>query len=338
VVWKEVPGVEVAAVADDDEAGLREALGRTGAAKGYRDYREMLVGERPDIAAVCPRWIDRHHEMLLACAASGCHVYMEKPFCRDLAEADEVVEAFERRGLKLAIAHLNRYRPEFAMAKRLLADGAIGEVMEFRGRGKEDARGGGEDLWVLGTHVLDLMLGLGGEAGSCYATVMADGRPVTRADVREGNEGIGPLAGDAIDATYHLKSGAAGYFASRRNQRGEPSRFGLRVFGSRGVIDFPSDGPVRVLPDPAWTAVQGGAGWVPVAEFAGQQPDPDRPQGNRAAVLDLIAAIGENRQPLSSLHDARAATELIAAVFESHRQRGPVAIPLANRENPLGML
>ena len=53
--------------------------------------------------------------------------------------------------------------------------GAIGQLMELRGRGKEDRRGGGEDLWVLGTHVMDLIRTFGGQPGWCYASVQQDG-------------------------------------------------------------------------------------------------------------------------------------------------------------------
>ena len=43
------------------------------------------------------------------------------------------------------------------MARDLIEAGRIGQVLEIRARVKEDQRGGGEDLWVLGSHVLDLM-------------------------------------------------------------------------------------------------------------------------------------------------------------------------------------
>ncbi len=68
------------AVADDNPSGLKEAIPRTGAAKGYANYREMLEKERPNIVAICPRWTDQHREMALACAEHGAHMYMEKPF------------------------------------------------------------------------------------------------------------------------------------------------------------------------------------------------------------------------------------------------------------------
>ena len=60
--------------------------------------------------------------------------------------------------------------------------------------------------------------------------------------------------------------------------------------------------------------------------------------GNLLAVKDLIAAVEEDRQPVSSIYEARTATEMIVAVFEAQRVGQPVTFPLANRENPLTML
>ena len=79
-VWTDVPQCEVVAVADEQEAGRREAQKRTKAPVAYADFREMLDKERLNIVAVAPRWIDQHREMALAAAEHGCHIYMEKPF------------------------------------------------------------------------------------------------------------------------------------------------------------------------------------------------------------------------------------------------------------------
>src|SRR5438094_8520511 len=129
---------------------------------------------------------------------------MERPRCRTMAEADEMVTACERHHVKLAIAHQTRYSPRIERVRELIAEGRIGDILELRGRGKEDARGGGEDLMVLGTHIMDLIRFLAGDPDWCFACVTQHGRPVTRSEVREGNEGIGPLAGDAIIALYGL--------------------------------------------------------------------------------------------------------------------------------------
>ena len=339
-VWKSIPNTLVAAVADDNEAGLAKGMGRSGAIKGYSDYRKMLSSEKLDIVAVCPRWVDQHHEMAMQAAAHGCHVYMEKPFCRDLSEADDIIEAFEAKNLKLAIAHTNRYRPELEIVRRLIKDGEIGEILEIRARGKEDSRGGGEDLWVLGTHVLDLMHTLIGDVEMCFATVTANGKRVTKSDVKEGDEGLGPLAGDGIDAMYLFKNGVTGFFASHRDHKGKPSRFALKVFGSRGVIEFPSGPAVHILKDPSWSPGRSGSKWIQITSGGVGKPESPvaAPKGNHAAVLDLIAAIEQDRQPISGMYDARAATEMILSVFESHRAGGPVSFPLANRKNALAML
>ncbi|MFQ5733836.1 MAG: Gfo/Idh/MocA family protein, partial [Planctomycetaceae bacterium] len=170
-----------------------------------------------------------------------CHVYMEKPFVRTLAEADDVVKAAEMRHLKLAIAHTNRYSPTREVVRRLMTKGEIGDVLEYRARGKEDGRrGGGEDLWVLGTHMLDLMRSFAGDVRSCFARVTEKGKPVTKAHVKEGNEGIGPLAGDGLNATYVFRNNRTGYFASHRGMGGRPSRFGIQIFGSKGVLEMTS--------------------------------------------------------------------------------------------------
>ena len=60
--------------------------------------------------------------------------------------------------------------------------------------------------------------------------------------------------------------------------------------------------------------------------------------GNADAVADLLTSIEQDRQPISSMYDARAATEMIVSVFESQRQSRPVSFPLENRDNPLTML
>ena len=63
-----------------------------------------------------------------------------------LAEADEMVEACERHHVKLAISHQTRYSPRAQRIKELIADGRLGDILELHGRGKEDARGGGQAL------------------------------------------------------------------------------------------------------------------------------------------------------------------------------------------------
>ncbi len=343
-VWKSFDDCEVVAVADPVEAGRAKAIERTGAARGYADYRAMLDQEQPQIVAICPRWVDQHHEMALACAEHGSHMYLEKPFARTLGEADEIVRACEMRHLKLAVAHISRYSPHLAIIRKLIAEGAIGDVLEIRARGKEDARGGGEDLWVLGTHVLDLMRAYAGEPETCYATLRQAGQRVTKEHVRAGNEGLGPLAGDRVDAQYRFRSGVIGHFSSQKGAGGNPNRFGLRIYGSKGVIDHTSGygNPGYLIQDSHWSGPTSKAKWQTISSQGIDQPETltatGYEGGNPAAARDLIEAIEQDRPPKCSLAEARGAIEMVLAVFESHRTGGPVPMPLTATGNPLDRL
>jgi len=343
-VWLKVPQTEVVAVADEHKGGREAAVQRIGAQRGYADFREMLAKEKLDIVAICPRWVDQHHAMLMACAEHACHVYMEKPFVRDLQEADEVVRAMEMRHLKLGIATTNRYSPVHQLVKKLVEDGEIGDVLEVRSRGKEDSRrGGGEDLWVLGTHKLDLLRYFVGDIATCYAIATEKGRPITKHDVYDGAEGIGPLAADEIDAMYTFKdSRIVGYFSSHRGVEGIPARFGLAICGSKGVLLTRSGylSRAHILKDPSWGRTA--SKWIPITSAGIGQPEPRKNElrnyGHTDAILDLLQAIEQDRQPLAGLYDARATIEMIAAIFDSQRLGGPVTFPLKNRRNPLTML
>jgi len=345
-VWREIDRAEVIAVADDDERGRWAARSRTGAERAYSDYHKMLEEEKLDIVAVAPRWINEHRDMMVAAAEHGCHIYTEKPFCRDLTEADAIVSACEMRHLKLAISHQTRWTPTLEVVKREIDNGLIGRVLEIRGRGKEDARrGGGEDLWVLGSHVLDLMRVFGGDPTTCHATVYANGEPVTRSHVHEGPEGIGPIAGDAINATYTLPDGVTGFFGSHRAAAGSPSRFGIQIFGTEGVIEFLTGHlpACHVLQDSSWSPGRSGKKWVPISSNgvgeAETLPRTGLHGGNVLAVNNLIDCIENPEQdPKCSMYDARWTVEMIAGVFESHRTGGPVTLPLKQRENPLTLL
>ena len=341
--WLEIPETSIVAVADDDADGLKTASERLGVTKLYPDYRVMLQKEKPDIVAICTRWLDQHRDMILASTAVGAHVYMEKPFCRTLLEADEIVRSCEQAHVKLCIAHPTRFSPTLETLKELIGNGVIGDVLEYRGRGKEDRRGGGEDLWVLGTHVMDMILALGGQPQWCFATVTEGGVAVRENHVTEGKEGIGLLAGDTVRSMYGMPDGSTAYFASKRHMRRRPSRYGLQIFGSRGVIEL-LEGPlpsVKYLADPSWSPGRSNAHWQNISSAGIGVPEPLKaPISSRhyLGIKELIHAIENDCQPKGSVYDARNATEMILAIFDSHRMGKPVSLPLNNRQHPLSML
>jgi predicted dehydrogenase len=344
VVWNEIEQAEVVAVADPDPKGLAAATRRLRAPKGYADYRQMLEKERPQIVSVAPRWLDCHHDMVLACTELGCHVFLEKPMCQSLEQADEMIAALERRNLKLAIAHQTRYSPALAHVQKAIAQGLLGDILELRGRGKEDRRGGGEDLMVLGTHVMDLMRFFAGHPQWCFARVRDDQRSVTESDVRDGAEGIGPLAGDEIHAMYRFDGIAMGYFSTHRARHGVSKRFGLQIYASKGILTMTTGAMPEIwfVQDPSWQPGRSKAQWKRISSGGIDRPetlnDPHHHYGNRLIALDLIRAIETDTQPKGSMYDGRAALEMILAVYESHRLNAPVRLPLRNRKHPLSVL
>ncbi len=340
VAWKSIEQAELIAVADEDEKGRADAAARLGVSRHYADYRQMLEKERPQIVTVAPRWADCHRDMALACAEAGCHVFLEKPMCRSLAEADEIVAAFEKRGLKLAMAHQTHYSPTLDRVREIIEQGRIGDVVEIRGRGKEDmSRGGGEDLIVLGSHTMDLMRVLAGDPQWCSARVLAGGKSITKSDVREGREGLGPLAGDEIHASYRFDKGQMGYFSTRRSGAGAGARYAVQVFGTKGVLAMGMSAlpTVSLLESPTWLPDPKGVQWTVIASPS--EPDTVKEAlGNRLIAQDLIRAIETNTQPKCGMHDGRWTIEMIMATYESQRLNKPVDLPLANRQHPLTLL
>ncbi len=345
-VWLGLPETTVVAVSDPNGAGRARAAERLGLAPeaAYADYREMLDRTRPDLVAVCPRHIDQHRDMILAAVDAGAKgLYVEKPFCRDLAEADAIVAACERHGAKLALAHRNRYHPALASVSKLVEDGAIGRWLEIRARGKEDRRGGALDLWVLGSHLLNLAHHFAGDPTSCSATVLRDGRPVAAGDVEDGAEGVGPLAGNEVHARFETERGIPVFFDSVAEAGAPEAGFGLQLVGTEGVVDLRIDvEPIaHLLPGSPFRPTAEVRAWTAITSAGLGRPEPIediRPlvAGHRGPVRDLIAAIVEDREPLCSAKDGRTVVEMTMAVFESHLRGGSrVALPLRDRDHPL---
>src|SRR5947208_3648203 len=123
MVWLRIPNAQIVAVADSDPKGRAAAQKRLGAKNAYADFRQMLQKEKPQIVSVAPRWLDCHRDMVLACAEHGANIFLEKPLCRNLEEADQMVQACEKHHVKLAIAHQTRYSPIVQQIKQLIDKG-----------------------------------------------------------------------------------------------------------------------------------------------------------------------------------------------------------------------
>lgn len=330
---KNHPRVEVVAVADEDAEERRAKQAELAAPRAYADWRAMLAAEQPAIVTVGPRWTDCHLEMVLACLEAGAHVYCEKPMTWNLAEGDQIVAKAEATGRKVAVAHQGAYLPRIRHVKEVLAQGRIGAVQAIRAHGKQDRRGGGEDMIVLGTHLFNMARLFAGDVAWMTAHITHEGRALTVEDVREATEPVGPVAGDCIHSYFAFKSGVAGFFDSRKHAGGGGQRMGLEIEGSEGVIALRGggSGAAMLYPHPVFDPADANQQWIALDEVA----DESLSTGNDLAVADLIDAAEADREPLSSARDAVAALEMILGAYEAEITGGRVEFPMQRREHPL---
>ena len=339
VVFNEVPGVKVVAVADPDPAGRAKAAERAGAARPYADYREMLEKEKPSLVSVAPRWSEQHHAMAAAAIAAGAHVIMEKPITPTLAEADALIAEADKAGRKVAVAHQMRLAPVVLALKRAIDEGLIGDLLQVDGWGKQDARAGGEDMIVLGSHLFDLMRFFAGDARWCAARVLHEGREITAADARTVKEQIGPVAGDEITAQFAFDRGVAGTFTSRARLREAAGHWGLRFTGAKGSARLLADIAPRVFVSKhtPWSDAGRTEEWQPFKP-EGLPEAGDTAAANRRLVDDWLDAIRTEREPACGARAAMKSLEMIMSVYHAALSGRRVELPLKDRGHPLGGL
>jgi predicted dehydrogenase len=339
--YRHLPGVEMVAVADADPLAREEGRVAAGAARSYADYREMLEKERPDIVSICSRNAERHEAIVLAVAAVGAHVYVDKPMAPDLASADRMVEACRAAGVRMGVAHQSRYVEPFLTARTMLQRGEIGRLLSMTGRGKEDHRGGGEDLMCCGVHVLDAMRFFAGDPLWVQGTCTVGGRPMTLADAYHGKDANGLVGGDAVWGQFGFAGGVVGNAISVRDQHRHGDRWGLTLYGTDGILslrygDFDRRTTLKLskaggAPEEA-QFLEIEVPFEPVVPGSEPLESVHMPtRGNRLAIWDLLTS----EQPRGTGEDGRWTIEMMHGIYASHLEGCRLPLPLADRRHPL---
>lgn len=341
VIFSDRPEVEVVALADPDEAGRAKAAERSKAARTYADWRELLEKEKPQLVCLASRWTHTRHPAALAALEAGAHLITEKPFTTTLAEADEILALANRHGAKIAVAHQMRLAPSVHALEKAISEGLIGDLLEINAWGKQDdARAGGEDMIVLGSHLLDLMRFFAGDAAWCTARVLSGGRDISKADARTVKERIGPVAGDEVSAQFAFAKGVTGTFTSRKRLRERTGHWGIELVGSKTSVRLLADvfPAVAVLKPGKWENASRTDQWqrLPGDRSATLSKD-ERGFGpaNRQLVDDWLEAIATDREPACSGRNAMKSIEMIMAVYHAAFSGTRVTLPLSDRTHPL---
>lgn len=148
-----------------------------------------LLDTGPDVVVLAsPSGV--HAAQALACVQAGVPVVVDKPLATDAASARAVVQAAEQAGVPLTVFQNRRWDGEHLTLRRLLADGALGEVIRFerrwerwrpvpKDRWRENAApaDGGGLLLDLHTHLVDSAVQLLGPVTAVYAELAARTTP-----------------------------------------------------------------------------------------------------------------------------------------------------------------
>jgi len=106
-----------------------------------------------------------HAALALAALDAGKHVYVEKPLALHLDDAQRVVDRAAELDLTLMVGHLLQYHPAFLAMRRLVEDGALGELRYLYSNRLNLGRFRREEniLWSFAPHDISMLLALAGE-------------------------------------------------------------------------------------------------------------------------------------------------------------------------------
>ena len=125
------PEIDLVAGADRDPKRIEVFRERYGVDAVYTDACEMLREERLDIVAIATNTKGRADLTCAAVEAGARGILTDKPMCHSLEEADRMVKACAEAGVPLSCGAITTTHPSFAHARKLVQEGAIGEVVSM---------------------------------------------------------------------------------------------------------------------------------------------------------------------------------------------------------------
>ena len=307
--YTSVESTELVAVSDVMQDKVEAAQKRYNVPAGYTDYREMIEKEEPDIVSIATR-PGTHAEMTVFAAEHGVKgIYCEKPLCCSMEEADLMVEACEKNGVKFNYGTQRRYADLYHKARGLIEAGEIGKLQCVVAE-----CGLGAAQWSH-THASDMLLYLAGDPEIDFV----QGTVNVSDDAWEGNNL--PQDPGISNGYVRFKNGVHGYFVAG-------GAYEFEAVGSSGRVRTLNNG----LGGELWKA-QGKWNVQKEAVF----PKATLEVGTNKCVEDLVNAIENDTDTQGNVYLARRSQEMILGIIESHRQGGVrVTLPMQNRSLYVG--
>jgi predicted dehydrogenase len=318
--------------------------------RSYGSYEEMIETEKglaPGrrmhfVVVATPNHV--HFPVAKLALENGFHVMSDKPVTFDLEEARALAKLTEETGLLFGLTHNYTGYPMIKEARRLIAEGALGEVRRvvaeyiqgwlarrIEGEGQKQAiwrtdpskAGAAGCMGDIGIHAENLLEYV---TGRRIASVCADLTTFV------GGRGLD----DDGNVLLRLDNGAKGVLFASQISAGEENALKLRVYGERGGLEWAQMEPntliLRWLDAPAEIRRTGGPGMSETAARSTRLP-PGHPEGFLEAFANLYANYAralearlDDREPDSADLDFPTITEgvrgmeFIDAVVESSRR------------------
>jgi predicted dehydrogenase len=333
-----------------DKESLQQFADRWGWQEIETDWRKVVERDDIDIVDISvPTYL--HHDVAVASARAGKHIFLEKPFSITLEEAQAMHSEAEKAGIVHYLNHNYRRAPAVRLAKRLIDEDFVGRIFHWRGAYLQDwivdpefpltwhlkkETAGAGPHWDLNSHSVDLARYLIGEikAVTAMATTFIKERPLPGAGAATFTSGsgtaeeMGPVTVD--DAAFMLaefENGALGSFESSRFAPGRKNFNYFEIYGSKGSIVFNLERMNELQlfsrEDPAYAqgfrtilATEAGhhdyiSAWWPPGHIIGYEHE------FHHAVVDFMDAIAKGKPAAPNFYDGLKEIEILSAGLES---------------------
>ncbi len=309
--WSKVKGSRIIAAVDLIGGKAKRAAEAYKAPYWLTDYTKVLEMREVDIVDVCtPTYT--HAEIVVSAAKSGKHVLCEKPIALRLSDADDMIGAARKAGVKFMVAHCLRFWPEYVESKRLVESGAIGEPRIARAYRlspfpewapwHKDRRLGGGVFVDMSIHDVDFLRWAMGEVEEVFAR----GGTLKTAD---------STSHDFTHAILKFKSGAIAYVEGSWIQPpGFPFTTYLEIVGTHGMLAVDNHSPAALK---VYRPGEPPAVYTPFEEDAYDKE-----------VKHFYECIVRDLEPAVPGEEAKKTLEVTLAAVKSVDEGRPIKLPL----------
>jgi predicted dehydrogenase len=120
-----IPGCEIVGVCDKEELMARQMYERFKVKQYFSEIDALLKKAKPDVVHITTP-PHSHFELATRCLEAGCHVYVEKPFTINTAEAERLIEVVRSKKLKITVGHDDQFTHSARGMRELVKSGYLG--------------------------------------------------------------------------------------------------------------------------------------------------------------------------------------------------------------------